>query len=121
MSGSGANIDREVPQYQVPEGTTLIEWVKKNPGELCEKIVEAAKWAQHLPADRIPVLMLVEPSGVHLFQIGMREGIIESLEKAQEYFVRTEKYELAAESRDLIKFYTDEYKAKMSNQEGYWE
>jgi hypothetical protein len=121
MTGSGDNIDREVPQYQVPPGTTLINWVESHPEELCVRIVEAAQWAQHIPADRIPVLMLVEPTGVHLFQIGMREGIIESLEKAQEFFVNTERYERAADCRDLIQFYTDEYQARMSGQDGLWE
>lgn len=109
MTGSGNNIDRIVPQYKVPTGTTLIEWVKEHPHELCIEILESAKWARDIPADRIPVLMLAEPNGVHLFQIGMREGIIESLEKAQEYFINIEEYERAAETRDLIKFYSDEY------------
>ena len=108
MIGSG-NIDRVVPQYNVPPGTTLITWVKDHPHELCLEILDSAKWAKDIPADRIPVLMLVEPSGVHLFQIGMREGIIESLEKAQDFFVNIEEYEKAVETRDLIKFYTDEY------------
>lgn len=112
MTGSGDNIDRIVPQYKVPTGTTLIDWVKEHPHELCMEILASAKWAQDIPADRIPVLMLAEPNGVHLFQIGMREGIIESLEKAQEYFINIEEYERAVETRDLIKFYSDEYKER---------
>jgi protein-arginine kinase activator protein McsA len=55
---------------------------------------------------------VLEQVGVHLFQIGMREGIIESLEKAQEYFINIEEYERAVETRDLIKFYSDEYKER---------
>lgn len=112
MNGFKNNIDRVVPQYVVPPGTTLINWVKQNPYELCKQILVAAKWAQDLPADNIPVLMLVEPTGVHLFQIGMRDGIIESLEKSQEYFIKVEEYEAAAECRDLISFYRDEILAK---------
>lgn len=122
MDGSGnRKIDRDVPQYQVPAGTTLISWVKENPDELCKRIVESAEWAKHLPAERIPVLMLVEPSGVHLFQIGMREGIIESLKKAQEYYVKIENYESAAQSRDLIEHFTNEFITRQSLQDGLQE
>ena len=111
MIGSG-NMDRIVPQYEVPTGTTLIGWVKDHPHELCLEILASAKWARDIPAESIPVLMLVEPNGVHLFQIGMRQGIIESLEKAQDFFVKIEEYEKAVETRDLIQFYTNEYKIK---------
>ncbi len=119
MNGFGNNAEREVPQYVVPPGTTLINWVKENPAELCKQILESAKWAQHLPAENIPVLMLVEPTGVHLFQIGMRDGIIESLEKSQEYFVNTEDYESAAECRDLVHHYQDEITARRNAHDGF--
>jgi hypothetical protein len=66
------------------------------------EILASAKWAQDIPADRIPVLMLAEPSGVHLFQIGMREGIIESLEKAQKYYSDLERYEICSDIQKLI-------------------
>ena len=115
MNGSGINTDREVPQFIVPSGTTLIEWVKTHPSELCNEIVVSAKWAKDIPADRIPVLMLVEPDGVHLFQIAMREGIIESLEKAQDFFVKTEQYEMAAECRDLLNAYNEEFKERFKS------
>jgi|688.fasta_scaffold1713341_2 hypothetical protein len=117
MNGSGINVDRDVPQFEVPRGTTLVDWVKEHPAELCNEIVVSAKWAKDIPADRIPVLMLVEPDGVHLFQIGMREGIIESLEKAQEFFVKTEMYEMAAECRDLYNAYVEEFKQKYDDNE----
>ena len=115
MNGSGINVDREVPQFEVPSGTTLVNWVKEHPSELCNEIIVSAKWAKDIPADRIPVLMLVEPAGVHLFQIAMREGILESLEKAEDFFVKTEQYEKAAECRDLYRDYTDEFKQKYRN------
>jgi len=121
MNGFGNDMDRVVPQYIVPSGTTLINWVKENPAELCKRILESARWAQDIPAENIPVLMLVEPTGVHLFQIGMRDGIIESLEKSQEYFVKVEEYEEAAECRDLIQHYRNEITARQNAHDGFWE
>lgn len=114
MNGFGIN-DRKVPQFKVPSGTTLASWVKQHPYELCNEIIVSAKWAKDIPAVSIPVLMLVEPEGVHLFQIGMREGILESLLKAEDFFVRTEQYEKAVECRDLHKDYTTEFKKKYIN------
>lgn len=52
---------------------------------------------------RIEVALLRTSEGITKFVIKDKEGILESLEKAMNYFVEVEKYELAARSRDCIK------------------
>ena len=52
---------------------------------------------------RIEVALLRTTVGITKFVIKNKEGILESLNKAMDYFVEVEKYELAARTRDCIK------------------
>ena len=51
----------------------------------------------------VEIAFLKTPKGITRFIIKNQEGIIDSLERCMAYFVETEKYELAARSRDCIK------------------
>ena len=51
----------------------------------------------------IEVALLRTTEGITKFVIKDKEGIYESLDKAMNYFVEIEKYELAARARDCIK------------------
>lgn len=52
---------------------------------------------------RIEVALLRTTEGITKFVIKDKEGIFESLDKAMNYFVEVEKYELAARARDCNK------------------
>lgn len=50
----------------------------------------------------VEIALLKTTSGITKFVIKDKEGIFESLEKAIDYFVEVEKYELAGRAKDCI-------------------
>ena len=59
---------------------------------------------------RIEVALLRTTEGITKFVIKDKQGIFESLDKAMNYFVEVEKYELAARTRDCIKDWKEKNK-----------
>jgi excinuclease UvrABC nuclease subunit len=80
-------------------------WIEDHRDEIFIDILSQceAKLLHNNGDHRIDVALLRTEAGVTKFIIKDLDGVYESLERAMNYFVESEKYELAARSRDCIK------------------